>query len=304
MNGLSISFIRLVRYVLFNIALFLPSIYVALTTYHPKLIPTKLLISIAAAREGVPFPTIVEALLMEFVFEGLREAGIRLPKAVGSAVSIVGALVIGQLLYSRHRFRPDGHCRGHNWNCLVFDSALQSGNCTPAYKVRHADISGNLWFLRYYSRFYYADNPPVNLRSFGVPYFIRWPRRFPRFKGCNSSGHPDGLYRLVQCLHLAGIETAGPSRPEARSPERRKEAILKKIILRLGLCLSVLFISGCWDRKELNEQALWIGSGWDVAKNDDIELSGQIVIPANIQTQGGGGVMQKGFFQYPRAEKI
>ncbi|WP_066363327.1 Ger(x)C family spore germination protein [Neobacillus drentensis] len=72
---------------------------------------------------------------------------------------------------------------------------------------------------------------------------------------------------------------------------------MRKIILRLGLCLSVLFISGCWDRKELNEQALWIGSGWDVAKNDGVELSGQIVIPSNIQTQGGGGgLMQKGFF--------
>jgi spore germination protein KC len=72
---------------------------------------------------------------------------------------------------------------------------------------------------------------------------------------------------------------------------------LKKIILRLGLCLSVLFISGCWDRKELNEQAIWIGSGLDVANDDGVEFSGQIVIPSNIQTQGGGGgTMQKGFF--------
>jgi spore germination protein KC len=72
---------------------------------------------------------------------------------------------------------------------------------------------------------------------------------------------------------------------------------LKKIILRLGLCVSFLFISGCWDRKELNEQAIWLASGWDVAKNDDVEVSGQIVIPSNIQTQGGGGgTMQKGFF--------
>lgn len=90
------SFLRFVRYILFNVAMYLPSIYVALTTYHPKLIPTSLLISVAAAREGVPFPAIIEALIMEFVFEGLREAGVRLPKAVGSAVSIVGALVIGQ----------------------------------------------------------------------------------------------------------------------------------------------------------------------------------------------------------------
>ncbi|WP_422392326.1 spore germination protein [Niallia oryzisoli] len=90
------TFIRFIRYVLFNISLFLPSLYVALSTFHPKLIPTSLLFSVAAAREGVPFPAIVEALMMEFVFEGLREAGVRLPKAIGSAVSIVGALVIGQ----------------------------------------------------------------------------------------------------------------------------------------------------------------------------------------------------------------
>lgn len=88
--------VRWVRYFMFLIALLLPSIYVAITTFHPQIIPTVLLISIASAREGVPFPTIVEALLMEFMFEALREAGIRLPKAIGSAVSIVGALVIGQ----------------------------------------------------------------------------------------------------------------------------------------------------------------------------------------------------------------
>lgn len=90
------SFVRLIRYCLFNTALLFPSLYVAAVTYHPQLIPTNLLIGIAAAREGVPFPTLVETLLMEFMFEGLREAGIRLPKPVGSAVSIVGALVIGQ----------------------------------------------------------------------------------------------------------------------------------------------------------------------------------------------------------------
>lgn len=90
------TFVRWLRYLLLNIALFLPSLYVATTTFHPQLIPTNLLISIAAARDGVPFPAAVEALMMEFMFEGLREAGIRLPKPIGSAVSIVGALVIGQ----------------------------------------------------------------------------------------------------------------------------------------------------------------------------------------------------------------
>jgi spore germination protein KA len=90
------GFIRIVRFVFFLLSLLLPSLYVALTTFHPKLLPTALLLSIAAARENVPFPALIEALMMELVFEALREAGIRMPRAVGSAVNIVGALVIGQ----------------------------------------------------------------------------------------------------------------------------------------------------------------------------------------------------------------
>ncbi|WP_145950177.1 spore germination protein [Paenibacillus sp. Y412MC10] len=90
------TLVRWVRYFMLLMALLLPSVYVALTTFHPQILPTVLLISIAAAREGVPFPAVMEALLMEFMFEALREAGVRLPKAIGSAVSIVGALVIGQ----------------------------------------------------------------------------------------------------------------------------------------------------------------------------------------------------------------
>lgn len=90
-----VTFIRWIRYFLFNISLLLPSLYVAVTTYHPQLIPANLLISIASARENVPFPAVLEALMMELMFEALREAGVRLPKTIGSAVSIVEALVIG-----------------------------------------------------------------------------------------------------------------------------------------------------------------------------------------------------------------
>ena len=71
-------------------------LYVAVTTYHQEMIPTNLVLSIASTREPVPFPALIEALLMEIVFEALREAGIRLPKQIGQAISIVGALVIGQ----------------------------------------------------------------------------------------------------------------------------------------------------------------------------------------------------------------
>ncbi|MDR3541332.1 MAG: spore germination protein [Desulfosporosinus sp.] len=92
--------IRWLRWLAFFISTFLPALYVAITTYHPELLPTSLLISIATASEGSPFPIIVEALLMQVAYEILREAGLRLPKAVGQAVSIVGALVIGDAAVS------------------------------------------------------------------------------------------------------------------------------------------------------------------------------------------------------------
>ncbi|MGP7818888.1 spore germination protein [Niallia sp. 01092] len=90
------TIIRFLRYLSLFIALLGPSLYVAITTFHQEMIPTQLLISLAAQREGVPFPAFIEAIMMEVTFEILREAGVRMPKAVGQAVSIVGALVIGQ----------------------------------------------------------------------------------------------------------------------------------------------------------------------------------------------------------------
>jgi spore germination protein KA len=90
------TLIRILRYMCFFISLLAPSLYIAITTFHQELLPSSLLFSLAAQREGIPFPAVIEALIMEITFEILREAGIRLPKTVGQAVSIVGALVIGQ----------------------------------------------------------------------------------------------------------------------------------------------------------------------------------------------------------------
>ncbi len=94
------TMIRWLRIVAFIIALTLPSIYIALSTFHTELIPTVLLLAIIDTREGIPLPAFFEALLMEFFFELLREAGVRLPKPIGSTVSIVGALVIGEAAIS------------------------------------------------------------------------------------------------------------------------------------------------------------------------------------------------------------
>lgn len=90
------TFIRLIRYIAFLLTLVVPAGFIALSTFHQEMIPTPLLISIASQREGVPFPVFVEALLMEVTFEILREAGVRMPRVIGPAISIVGALVLGQ----------------------------------------------------------------------------------------------------------------------------------------------------------------------------------------------------------------
>ena len=90
------TLIRWLRYLFLGLSLLLPSVYIAVLTFHHEMVPSPLLLSMAASRETVPFPAIIEALIMEITFEALREAGVRLPKQIGSAVSIVGALVIGQ----------------------------------------------------------------------------------------------------------------------------------------------------------------------------------------------------------------
>lgn len=74
----------------------LPGLYIAITSFHQELIPTELLFTIVASRESVPFPIIVELLLMEFSFELIREGGLRIPSAIGPTIGIVGALILGQ----------------------------------------------------------------------------------------------------------------------------------------------------------------------------------------------------------------
>ncbi|GFN24202.1 spore germination protein [Thermanaeromonas sp. C210] len=91
-----VSFIRLYRFISIFVALLLPALYVAFTTFHHEMIPTVLAVAIAAQRERVPYPAFLEALLMQIIFEILVEAGLRLPRPVGQAVTIVGALVIGE----------------------------------------------------------------------------------------------------------------------------------------------------------------------------------------------------------------
>ena len=90
------TFSRLLRYIAFFITVSLPALYIALICYHKEMIPINLLISIVNSRDAVPFPAVVEMVILLGLFDLIREAGVRLPKPIGGTISTVGAIVLGQ----------------------------------------------------------------------------------------------------------------------------------------------------------------------------------------------------------------
>lgn len=90
------TFLRILRLMAFLASFVIPGVYISLITFHQEMVPTELLISIAGQREGVPLSSPFEALLMILFFELIKESGVRLPEAIGQAVTLVGGLVIGQ----------------------------------------------------------------------------------------------------------------------------------------------------------------------------------------------------------------
>lgn len=164
--------VRIVRSLAFALSLFLPSLYIAITTYHQEMLPTPLLISIAGGREGVPFPALVEGLLMEVTIEALREAGVRLPRPVGQAVSIVGALVVGQAAVQAGIVSSA--------KVIVVSVTAISSFSTPAFNLAAAIrmIRFPMMILASFLGLYgvmlgvlILQFHLCSLRSFGVPYF-------------------------------------------------------------------------------------------------------------------------------------
>jgi spore germination protein KA len=165
------SLIINLRFIGFALSLLIPAIYVAFTSFHQEAIPTPLLISMAISKEGVPFPAVVEALLMITTFEILREAGIRLPRPIGQAVSIVGALVIGEAAVSAGLVSAP-------MVIVVAFTAITSFMITPLYDVLSilrivfilsssfmgiVGISASLLIILIHL---------ASLRSFGIPYLF------------------------------------------------------------------------------------------------------------------------------------
>lgn len=167
----SATLLRLLRYLAAFFSLFLPALYIAFVSYHPGMIPATLTFSIAASREGVPFPAAIEALLMGITFEILHEAGVRLPKVIGQTVGIVGGLVIGDAAVSAGIVSP----------VMVIVTALTaiasfsvpSYSVAISFRILRFSLMLTASFLGLYGIilvYIMINIHLVNLKSVGVPY--------------------------------------------------------------------------------------------------------------------------------------
>lgn len=165
----------LLRYIrIFGIftATLLPALYIALTNFHQEMIPTDLLIAIAKAKENVPFPTVVEVVLMEISFELIREAGIRVPGIIGNTLGIIGALILGQAAVTANIVSPVliiivavtglGNFSVPNFNFSLGIRILRFGFIMVSAILGFYGITCLIMLLGIYF---------VSLKSFGVPFF-------------------------------------------------------------------------------------------------------------------------------------
>lgn len=166
------TFLRFIRLLAFALAMFLPAFYIALTLYHPEMVPTELLLAIESSREKVPFPVIVEILLMEVSFELLRESGVRVPNVIGQTLGIIGALILGQSAVAANLVSPI---------LVIIVSITGLGNfAMPNYNMAVAIriLKFLFIFLASIAGFYglsvgifIVGGLACSMKSFGIPYF-------------------------------------------------------------------------------------------------------------------------------------
>ncbi len=163
--------LRIIRVFAVFLTILLPAFYVAIATFHQEMIPTDLLLSIASARERVPFPTIVEILLMELSFELVREAGVRVPGIIGPTLGIVGTLILGQAAVAASIVSP----------ILIIIVAVTG---LSSYAIPNYAASFGFRFMRFFFIFlattlgFFGISSGLfvllclllNMKSFGVPY--------------------------------------------------------------------------------------------------------------------------------------
>ncbi|MEH6947229.1 spore germination protein [Bacillus sp. JJ634] len=170
-NYLYNSFERLLRIVGVSVAAFSPGFWVALTAFHQNQLPLTLLATVIESRRGVPFPTAMEAILMLLLFELFREAGMRLPLAVGQTLSVVGGLIIGDAAIRAGLTSPA---------MLV----VIAGSTVATFTLVNQSLVGTVSLMRFFVIFlvslfgfvgffvsiFLVGTYVANIRTFGVPY--------------------------------------------------------------------------------------------------------------------------------------
>ncbi len=166
---------RLVRFVGNLLALVLPGLYIALTSFHPEMLPTDLAKSIASSRVGVPFPAFIEAFVMQGALELLQEAGVRLPSAIGQTIGIVGGLIVGEAAVSAGLVSPGIVIVIALTGISTF--AIPSYPLATAFRLLRFALMLGAAFLGLFGLVAAAWLILVHLmsiKSFGVPYVTPW----------------------------------------------------------------------------------------------------------------------------------
>lgn len=167
------NMVRLMRVVAVFISLITPAFYVSIAIFHQEMIPTDLILAIAAGRETVPFPTIIEVFFMEFSFEMIREAGVRVPGVIGNTLGIVGALILGQAAVQAGMVSP----------ILIIVVALTglASFAVPNYSLSFAfrgvrfaftALAAAFGFLGISAGLFVLLNAVTAMKSFGVPFMV------------------------------------------------------------------------------------------------------------------------------------
>ncbi|WP_164821785.1 spore germination protein, partial [Paenibacillus koleovorans] len=224
---LVVSFIRITRLLALVFSLIFPALYVGIIAYNPELIPTTYVVAVSGGRAGVPFPAVLEVLIMEISMEVLREATIRLPQQVGGALSIVGVLVVGQAAVSAGFVSPI--------TVVVIALTTIGSFATPAYNAALAlrllrfpliILSGMFGLYGLVVGLILIVNHMLSLKSFGVPYLSPIiPGNFEGMKDTVFRSPLFWMHRRPALLHPQKTEKFEPG--EYSQLERSKSDVLE-----------------------------------------------------------------------------
>jgi spore germination protein len=165
------SFLRLLRFIAGFLALTISALYIATAVFHPSMIPTSLMLKIASSRINVPFPVVVEILIMEAAFELLREAGIRLPAPIGGTIGIVGGLIVGQAAVEAGIVSPVAVIvTAFGGICGFVLPGISLINAFRMLKFILIAFSACFGFVGFWIGMLFISIHLASLKSFGIPY--------------------------------------------------------------------------------------------------------------------------------------